>query len=231
MSIWSFLFSGWRPAYKYYNMWLSLLGALLCCVVMFIINWWAALLTYGIELLLYVYVTVKKPGELCAYILTFGNAAMMPRIWFPPACFQMWTGAPPSRQWPSWVRSAMPCLCQVSRITSRTSGRRRQRIHSGHNFKWTYINPCIQMQSYDFGTFSSLSGLRSWQWRVQCGTDQLFWIWRTASQRTLASVLAVKCLWWGSPKSSITLHFAISLFQHVTLSQVWSNHTQDLLRL
>ncbi|XP_038139320.1 solute carrier family 12 member 1 [Cyprinodon tularosa] len=52
---------GWRPAYKYYNMWLSLLGALLCCVVMFVINWWAALLTYAIEILLYVYVTVKKP--------------------------------------------------------------------------------------------------------------------------------------------------------------------------
>lgn len=55
---------GWRPAYKFYNMWLSLLGALLCCVVMFVINWWAALLTYGIEILLYIYVTVKKPGEL-----------------------------------------------------------------------------------------------------------------------------------------------------------------------
>uniref|UniRef100_UPI0037E8B37A solute carrier family 12 member 1 n=1 Tax=Semicossyphus pulcher TaxID=241346 RepID=UPI0037E8B37A len=52
---------GWRPAYKYYNMWLSLMGALLCCVVMFVINWWAALLTYAIEILLYIYVTVKKP--------------------------------------------------------------------------------------------------------------------------------------------------------------------------
>uniref|UniRef100_A0A3B5BKL6 Solute carrier family 12 member 1 n=1 Tax=Stegastes partitus TaxID=144197 RepID=A0A3B5BKL6_9TELE len=52
---------GWRPAYKFYNMWLSLLGAVLCCVVMFVINWWAALLTYGIEILLYIYVTVKKP--------------------------------------------------------------------------------------------------------------------------------------------------------------------------
>uniref|UniRef100_A0A8D0AML2 Solute carrier family 12 member 1 n=1 Tax=Sander lucioperca TaxID=283035 RepID=A0A8D0AML2_SANLU len=52
---------GWRPAYKYYNMWLSLLGALLCCVVMFVINWWAALITYGIEILLYIYVKVKKP--------------------------------------------------------------------------------------------------------------------------------------------------------------------------
>lgn len=44
-------------------MWLSLLGALLCCVVMFVINWWAALLTFVIEILLYIYVTVKKPGE------------------------------------------------------------------------------------------------------------------------------------------------------------------------
>nr|XP_057945470.1 solute carrier family 12 member 1 isoform X1 [Doryrhamphus excisus] len=52
---------GWRPAYKYYNMWLSLLGALLCCAVMFVINWWAALITYGLEILLYIYVTVKKP--------------------------------------------------------------------------------------------------------------------------------------------------------------------------
>lgn len=55
---------GWRPAYKFYNMWLSLIGAILCCVVMFVINWWAALITYGIEILLYIYVTVKKPGEL-----------------------------------------------------------------------------------------------------------------------------------------------------------------------
>nr|XP_055030947.1 solute carrier family 12 member 1 [Misgurnus anguillicaudatus] len=52
---------GWRPAYKYYNMWLSLFGAVLCCAVMFVINWWAALLTYGIEFFLYIYVTVKKP--------------------------------------------------------------------------------------------------------------------------------------------------------------------------
>jgi len=44
-------------------MWLSLLGAVLCCVVMFVINWWAALLTYGIEILLYIYVMVNKPGE------------------------------------------------------------------------------------------------------------------------------------------------------------------------
>lgn len=60
---------GWRPAYKFYNMWLSLLGALLCCVVMFVINWWAALLTFGIEILLYIYVMVKKPGEPHKHVL------------------------------------------------------------------------------------------------------------------------------------------------------------------
>ncbi|KAJ8343573.1 hypothetical protein SKAU_G00309020 [Synaphobranchus kaupii] len=52
---------GWRPGYRFYNMWLSLFGALLCCGVMFVINWWAALITYALEIFLYIYVTVKKP--------------------------------------------------------------------------------------------------------------------------------------------------------------------------
>lgn len=37
-------------------------GAVLCCVVMFVINWWAALLTNVIVLALYIYVSYKKPG-------------------------------------------------------------------------------------------------------------------------------------------------------------------------
>ncbi|KAK7895835.1 hypothetical protein WMY93_021160 [Mugilogobius chulae] len=52
---------GWRPSFKYYNMWVSLAGAILCCVVMFVINWWAALLTNVIVLGLYIYVSHKKP--------------------------------------------------------------------------------------------------------------------------------------------------------------------------
>ncbi|XP_051971596.1 solute carrier family 12 member 2 [Xyrauchen texanus] len=52
---------GWRPSFKYYNMWVSLAGAILCCVVMFVINWWAALLTNVIVLSLYIYVSYKKP--------------------------------------------------------------------------------------------------------------------------------------------------------------------------
>ncbi|XP_028312193.1 solute carrier family 12 member 2 isoform X1 [Gouania willdenowi] len=52
---------GWRPSFKYYNMWVSLVGAILCCVVMFVINWWAALVTLLIVLALYIYVSYKKP--------------------------------------------------------------------------------------------------------------------------------------------------------------------------
>ncbi|KAG7498520.1 solute carrier family 12 member 2 isoform X1 [Solea senegalensis] len=52
---------GWRPSFKYYNMWVSLAGAILCCVVMFVINWWAALLTNVIVMGLYIYVSYKKP--------------------------------------------------------------------------------------------------------------------------------------------------------------------------
>lgn len=60
-SIWT----GWRPSFKYYNKWVSLAGAVLCCVVMFVINWWAALVTNGIVLALYIYVSYKKPGQIC----------------------------------------------------------------------------------------------------------------------------------------------------------------------
>ncbi|XP_075935930.1 solute carrier family 12 member 2 [Anarhichas minor] len=52
---------GWRPSFKYYNMWVSLAGAILCCVVMFVINWWAALMTNVIVLALFIYVSYKKP--------------------------------------------------------------------------------------------------------------------------------------------------------------------------
>ncbi|XP_064608218.1 solute carrier family 12 member 2-like [Liolophura sinensis] len=52
---------GWRPAFKYYSKWISLLGALLCLAVMFIINWWTALITFAVVMALYVYVHYTKP--------------------------------------------------------------------------------------------------------------------------------------------------------------------------
>ncbi|XP_060523843.1 bumetanide-sensitive sodium-(potassium)-chloride cotransporter [Cylas formicarius] len=53
---------GWRPTFKYYNMWLSLLGAVLCVVVMFLISWWTALITLAVILALYLIVSYRKPN-------------------------------------------------------------------------------------------------------------------------------------------------------------------------
>ncbi|KAL1139743.1 hypothetical protein AAG570_006721 [Ranatra chinensis] len=52
---------GWRPTFKYYNMWLSLLGAVLCVAVMFLISWWTALITLAAVLALYLIVAYRKP--------------------------------------------------------------------------------------------------------------------------------------------------------------------------
>ncbi|CAG0884776.1 unnamed protein product [Darwinula stevensoni] len=54
-------FPGWRPAFKYYNAWVSLLGTLLCAAVMFIIQWDLALITFAIIAALYLYVSYRKP--------------------------------------------------------------------------------------------------------------------------------------------------------------------------
>lgn len=67
--------TGWRPSFKYYNMWVSLAGAILCCVVMFVINWWAALVTLLIVLALYIYVSYKKPGKNMTVICSFSQTS------------------------------------------------------------------------------------------------------------------------------------------------------------
>uniref|UniRef100_A0A4W4G7H5 Solute carrier family 12 member 1 n=1 Tax=Electrophorus electricus TaxID=8005 RepID=A0A4W4G7H5_ELEEL len=99
---------GWRPAYKYYNMWLSLFGAVLCCAVMFVINWWAALLTYAIEMFLYIYVTVKKPDvnwgsstQAVTFVNAVNNALTLSGVDdhvknFRPQCIVL-TGTPKTR--------------------------------------------------------------------------------------------------------------------------------------
>ncbi|KAK9884761.1 hypothetical protein WA026_007609 [Henosepilachna vigintioctopunctata] len=52
---------GWRPTFKYYNMWLSLFGSVVCVLVMFLISWWTALLTLSAVLTLYLVVSYRKP--------------------------------------------------------------------------------------------------------------------------------------------------------------------------
>jgi amino acid transporter len=52
---------GWRPSYKMYNKWVSLVTAVLCIAVMFAISWWQALVTLGIGVALYVYIRRAAP--------------------------------------------------------------------------------------------------------------------------------------------------------------------------
>ena len=53
---------GWRPSFKYYNKWLSLLGTILCITVMFLMESNYALVTFIIIIILYVCVCVRKPS-------------------------------------------------------------------------------------------------------------------------------------------------------------------------
>ncbi|KAM3609710.1 uncharacterized protein V6R79_019022 [Siganus canaliculatus] len=53
---------GWRPSFRFYNKWLSLLGAVCCVVIMFLLTWWAALIAFGVVLLLLGYALYKKPA-------------------------------------------------------------------------------------------------------------------------------------------------------------------------
>lgn len=45
-------------------MWLSLLGAILCVAVMFLISWGTALLTFSVVVALYLIVSYRKPGTV-----------------------------------------------------------------------------------------------------------------------------------------------------------------------
>ncbi|XP_049837756.1 bumetanide-sensitive sodium-(potassium)-chloride cotransporter-like isoform X3 [Schistocerca gregaria] len=52
---------GWRPKFRYYNMWICLLGSTLCVSIMFLISWWTALITLGCILALYLVVSYRNP--------------------------------------------------------------------------------------------------------------------------------------------------------------------------
>ncbi|XP_017284428.1 solute carrier family 12 member 3 [Kryptolebias marmoratus] len=52
---------GWRPSFRFYSKWLSLLCAVCCVVIMFLLTWWAALIAIGVVLFFLGYTLYKKP--------------------------------------------------------------------------------------------------------------------------------------------------------------------------
>ena len=73
----SFRSPGWRPTFKYYNRWLSLLGTVICLAVMFLMDYRTAIATYIIILLLYILIHTRRPDAnwgSSAQSLTFLSA-------------------------------------------------------------------------------------------------------------------------------------------------------------
>lgn len=49
--------------FQYYNLWISLIGGILCLIVMFLIDWITALITFIVTIALYLFVSYRNPGE------------------------------------------------------------------------------------------------------------------------------------------------------------------------
>ncbi|GMS88645.1 hypothetical protein PENTCL1PPCAC_10820, partial [Pristionchus entomophagus] len=54
--------AGFRPAFRYYSMYLSLFGAIGCVVIMFTMSWITALITFIVFLLIFGFLKYRKPG-------------------------------------------------------------------------------------------------------------------------------------------------------------------------
>lgn len=54
---------GWRPTFKYYNKWLSLIGAALCIAIMFAFDWLTSLISVVIAVLIFKYLEYTDPPK------------------------------------------------------------------------------------------------------------------------------------------------------------------------
>ncbi|XP_037292451.1 bumetanide-sensitive sodium-(potassium)-chloride cotransporter [Manduca sexta] len=52
---------GWRPTFRYYNMWLSLAEFLMCVAIMLLVHWVMSLVTFAIFFTLYLIVHYRRP--------------------------------------------------------------------------------------------------------------------------------------------------------------------------
>ncbi|XP_024120019.1 solute carrier family 12 member 3 [Oryzias melastigma] len=52
---------GWRPSFRFYSKWLSLLISVVCVVIMFLLTWWAAIIAIGVVMFFLGYTLYKKP--------------------------------------------------------------------------------------------------------------------------------------------------------------------------
>ncbi|XP_075979931.1 bumetanide-sensitive sodium-(potassium)-chloride cotransporter-like [Anticarsia gemmatalis] len=100
----------WRPSFRYYNLWLSLIGGIMCLVIMMIISWVMALITTFIFLFLYFLLLYRKPEtdwgsstdaqryqETIARILQISHRSVSTKSYNPQLLVMH--GKPHSREW------------------------------------------------------------------------------------------------------------------------------------
>ena len=61
-SIRTHIFNYSNYQFQYYHPFVALIGTVLCVVVMFLMDWVTALVTFGIVAILYLYISYRKPG-------------------------------------------------------------------------------------------------------------------------------------------------------------------------
>ncbi|XP_053742807.1 solute carrier family 12 member 3 [Synchiropus splendidus] len=99
---------GWRPTFRFYNKWLSLLCALCCLVIMFLLTWWAALIAFGVVFFLLLYTLYKRPAvnwgssvQASSYNIALSHCVSLNQVQdhvknYRPQCLVL-TGVPSSR--------------------------------------------------------------------------------------------------------------------------------------
>lgn len=51
-----------RPTFKYYNKWISLITGIVCVAIMFVLDWISAVITVVLMGIIYLYISKNEPG-------------------------------------------------------------------------------------------------------------------------------------------------------------------------
>uniref|UniRef100_A0AAY4ELR5 Solute carrier family 12 member 3 n=1 Tax=Denticeps clupeoides TaxID=299321 RepID=A0AAY4ELR5_9TELE len=118
---------GWRPSFRYYSKWLSLLGAVVSVVIMFLFTWWAALIALGVVLFLLGYVLYKKPTvnwgssvQASSYNVALSQAVGLNHVGdhiknYRPQCLVL-SGPPGFRPALMYLLYLLLCFCTTTKI-------------------------------------------------------------------------------------------------------------------
>jgi ABC-type multidrug transport system fused ATPase/permease subunit len=101
--------AGFRPGFRYYNKWVSLFGAVIQLIIMFILSWQLALATFIVVAILYGFSVYRKVGN--------GRDIRLDVFYLIFAPVQSPTGAAPVRRTSTAVRYRRCSDCNAPKST------------------------------------------------------------------------------------------------------------------